>query len=289
MIPPQFFQSYAQYHEDIVLGALFDRKKDGFYVDVGANHEEYHSVTKFFYERGWHGINIEPIPRLIKPFNSKRPRDINLNYAVSSKKGTLRFREYPKHDGYSTFSEKSKKEHAKQNLPYKDYDVKVDSLENIFAEHKVSQIDFLKVDVEGFEEEVLKSNDWKMYRPTIVCIEANHRDADWSKYLQANGYERLIFDGLNEYYVAKESRKIFDNFAEVAATLAHNSIRSHQMQQWREDSAKLTELEHRLADYDTRLRETTAGLHDLQTRIKSIKFLARQLAKQLAFRLGLKK
>ncbi len=150
MIAKDTFPVYAQYNEDVILGSLLSDVKQGFYIDVGANQEEYHSVTKYFYNKDWNGINIEPIPRLIKSFEKKRPRDINLNTAVSSKKNSLKFREYPEHDGLSTFS-KPLKENAE--LPHKDYMVAVDSLANILNHYKVGKIDFLKIDVEGYESE----------------------------------------------------------------------------------------------------------------------------------------
>ncbi|MCA9331804.1 FkbM family methyltransferase [Candidatus Saccharibacteria bacterium] len=288
MIPPDVFPSYAQYHEDIILAALFKGKKDGFYVDVGANYEEYHSVTKYFYERGWRGINIEPIPRLIKTFNKKRPRDINLNYAVAAKKGTLSFREYPNHDGYSTFSEETKKENEKLGLPHIDYDVKVDSLKNIFTRYKLTEIDFLKIDVEGFENEVLHSNDWKIFRPKVICIEANHRDEDWSKFIISQKYTCIIFDGLNEYYIDNESMVIFDNFAERATILAHNGIRNHLLNQWREDINHIVELTNMIEQKDKTIRTLQHTQQTLDMNMQNIKFLLKQLKKQIILRLRVK-
>ncbi len=265
MIAKDTFPVYAQYNEDIILATLLYEVKKGFYVDVGANHEEYHSVTKYFYDRGWNGINIEPIPRLIEGFTKKRSRDINLNIAVSVQKGSLKFREYTEHNGLSTFS-KPLKEHA--NLPHEDYMVKVDSLANILKEHSVGKIDFLKIDVEGYEAEVLKSNDWLKYRPTVICIEANKQHEDWPKYVQDNKYELSIFDGLNQYYIAEESVSIMDGFGERAAIMAHNALRNHHVLAWKDDIARIKYLEDFATKQDELIKSTQRALIELDEQFK---------------------
>jgi hypothetical protein len=68
--------TYAQNFEDVMLARLFSKQADGFYVDVGGWHPEIHSVTKFFYDRGWRGVNVEPIRRNWEAFVAERPRDI---------------------------------------------------------------------------------------------------------------------------------------------------------------------------------------------------------------------
>ena len=97
--------TYSQNREDLLLSGFFDLTKHGFYVDVGANHPIHDSVTKYFYDRGWRGINIEPNPNIYALLVEDRPRDINLQIGVSNVKGSLKLREYPAGDGLSTFSE----------------------------------------------------------------------------------------------------------------------------------------------------------------------------------------
>lgn len=260
MINPDAIIAYAQYNEDLVLKALLHNVKKGFYVDVGANHESYHSVTKLFYAEGWSGINIEPIPRLVKEFEKKRKRDINVNLAISNRKGELAFREYPEHDGLSTLSDTSKQEADKIDLPHTDYKVSVDRLDSVFRRHKVRHIDFIKIDVEGYEFEVLQSNDWEKYRPTVVCIEANHTNGEWSQFLTDWQYVRFIFDGLNEYYVAEESKEIMDHFAERATINAHNGLRKHVKDIWQGDVDRIKELEAFTDRQDELIRSTQEAL-----------------------------
>lgn len=217
--------SYAQNQEDMILFTLLHKTERGFYVDVGANHETFHSVTKFFYERGWHGINIEPTKSLIKEYDL-RDRDINLNVAVSDKKGELPFREYPHHDGLSTVAEVIKKNHEQNDLPHVDYSVKVTTLESIFKQNNVGKIDFLKIDVEGHELEVLKGNDWNKYRPAVVVFEGTVREACIA-FLTEVGYNVIHCDGLNYYLVAAERTDI-DMHQYSNLLLSHGYKRHHE-------------------------------------------------------------
>ena len=84
------FVSYSQDFEDFILFYLFIEK--GFYIDVGANDPNIFSVTKAFYERGWHGINIEPLPFKYKLLKQYRPRDINLQYGIGLNEGNATIR-----------------------------------------------------------------------------------------------------------------------------------------------------------------------------------------------------
>lgn len=195
--------TYAQNREDILLAAFFSDKEIGFYVDVGAEDPTELSVTKIFYDRGWRGINVEPINRKYEQFVAERPRDINVNLGIADKSGKQKFREY-EGTGYSTFSTPIKEEHRKdpERLAKKhtDYEVEAITLKELFTKHNVRSVQFLKVDVEGFEYEVLAGNDWKIYRPEVICIEANHVKKDWRPLLAKNNYSFVFFDGLNEYY-----------------------------------------------------------------------------------------
>lgn len=197
---PEHLISYAQNREDLILYVLLHSVKEGFYVDVGANDPVIGSVTKFFYDRGWHGINIEPLPSLYTVVSKKRRRDININAAISNQKGQLKLREYGngKH-GWSTLSEDSKATHQSERN-YKDYEVEVKTLKDIFEENKITDIDFLKVDVEGFEYEVLSGNDWQRYRPRIILVEDTSPEK-WTGILAGADYQEVYHDGLNRYFV----------------------------------------------------------------------------------------
>lgn len=237
MISKNVFPTYAQYNEDIILLALLHDIEKGFYVDVGANYPVVDSVTKLFYEKGWRGINIEPIPALFKQLQKERPADINLQVGVGEKAGELQFYENVHIPGHSSFS-RSEAEHA-DSEDLKVYSVKIKTLEEIFKANSVKEIHFLKIDVEGFEEQVIRGNDWKHYRPMIVCIEANHRKTAWQDVLLESNYRLFITDGLNEYYIADEEWARTDNFAEKIVELSHQALKLHQYRSWKEDSRQL--------------------------------------------------
>jgi len=206
--------SYAQNREDLVLAGFFEPDEIGFYVDIGANSPDIDSVTKLFYEKGWSGINIEPIPAYYEQLKKVRTRDKNFNIGISNKAGKLSLREY-QGTGLSTFSQTLKKHYEASpdyfTEEYKDYSVDVLTLAELFTKNKVNKISFMKIDVEGYEYEVLEANDWSLYRPEVICIEANHIEHDWHSLLKENDYEKAFFDGLNEYFVDKtlESKRIF--------------------------------------------------------------------------------
>jgi FkbM family methyltransferase len=203
-----FRVSYAQNREDIIIDAFFPDVKKGFYVDVGANHPVDDSVTKLFYDKGWRGLNIEPNKQLHTLLMSCRSSDVNLNVGVSNEPKTLTLRQYSNH-GLSTFSESMMGEYStiksSKTDKYEDVKVEVDTLANILKNNGVKHISFLKVDVEGFEYEVFESNDWSKYRPELICVEANHVEKDWRPILAKAKYEVVFFDGLNEYYLSRES------------------------------------------------------------------------------------
>lgn len=198
--------SYAQNREDIIISAFFDENETGFYVDVGANDPVVESVTKYFYDNGWSGINVEPIPVLYDRLCESRPRDTNLCLGVGSVNGTAQLHYYPDGDGLSTISNTMSGLY-KDNPSFftsneKVFDIEVQTLESILKKNlNNNSIQFMKIDVEGFEPEVIKGNNWDKYRPEIICIEATHMEYDWRPLLTNKGYSLKFFDGLNEYYV----------------------------------------------------------------------------------------
>jgi hypothetical protein len=162
--------------------------------------------------------------------------------------------------------------------------VPVETLSNIFSAHKVTAIQFLKVDVEGFEYEVLEGNDWSKYRPEIICIESNHIVKDWHGLLEKNGYKKAFFDGLNEYFVSKEAfyrvelfKKAFPELLVSAPILS---------QDWAMQIEKLAE---RLDAVQRTLDDQTEANKVLNAQLASMKFLGRHFVGLMFRKLSLRK
>lgn len=210
--------SYAQNYEDIMLWRALKHIDNGFYVDVGANDPVTDSVTKLFYDCGWSGINIDPVTSFIEKYHVVRPRDISISQAISSEIGTMKLWQCDI-PGWSTLDSKVAEKHESEG--YKGYwsEVAINTLSSVLNEQQIDQIHFLKVDVEGAEYNVLKSNDWNKYRPWIVLIEATVPNTQISDYddcenlLIDNGYHHVYADGLNRYYVANEHKELDAAFA----------------------------------------------------------------------------
>lgn len=197
-------KSYAQDKEDLILADILKDVKEGFYVDVGANSPTVYSVTKAFYEQGWNGINIEPLPDMYNELCASRERDINLNIGISNTEGTMTL--HIDSMG-STLSDKVVSDNHLQDRPTMQIDV--DTLTHVVDTCFVKEIHFLKVDVEGFEKQVLEGYDFHI-RPWVICMESTKPNTEipcydeWEHILLDHGYVLKEAHGINRYYVDSE-------------------------------------------------------------------------------------
>ena len=166
-------KSYSSLGEDLIVSQLVSKRKNGFYVDVGAFHPFKYSNTYYFYKYfGWKGINIEPNPQGFLLFEKNRKRDLNLNLGVAKSAGELNY--YMFSDGlYNTFDEKRKNELVDEGMDLiNQKTIAVQPLAQILHEHLNNvEIDFLNVDVEMLDLEVLESIDWNKIKPEVIAIE----------------------------------------------------------------------------------------------------------------------
>lgn len=212
------FITYAQNFEDVLLWRALGHVRNGFYIDVGANDPEEHSVTKAFYDAGWRGINIEPLPMYADAFRSQRKRDINLAIAAGSSAGSLTLYDVESIPGWASPDAAVADMHRKDGHQVSELTVPVRTLASVCEEHARGDIHFLKVDVEGHEAEVLRGMDFKRFRPWIVVVEATlpgSRDsahAAWESLVAGQHYSFVYFDGLNRYYVADEHPELKQAF-----------------------------------------------------------------------------
>jgi FkbM family methyltransferase len=197
--------SYAQNGEDVRLSRAFP-SRSGFYIDVGACDPVLHSVTKLFYERGWSGINIEPTASVFEILRADRSRDINLNLGLSNCEGTLTFYEAVTSKGWSTFSPELVAGVKKDlGIDFIERAVPVTTLAAVCARYVDRPIDFLKIDVENHERQVLEGADWSRWRPRALVIEGQDRTL-WEDLVLGANYVFATFDGLNQYYVRAEDQ-----------------------------------------------------------------------------------
>lgn len=170
-----YLKSYSGNGEDLVLRQyLFKNKKKGFYVDVGAFHPKHISNTYALFRQQWNGINIDPNKETIDLFNKHRPNDINLQIGIAktpSKKTYYSF----SHSGVNTFSEEHAaiKKSKEWNTLLDTKEIDCYTLAQILEEHLPDNvpIDLLDIDVEGLDLEVLESNNWDRYRPSVILVE----------------------------------------------------------------------------------------------------------------------
>jgi len=199
--------SYAQDGEDVLLRRAFPDDRVGSYVDVGANDPVSDSVTKHFYDRGWRGVNVEPIPGLFGRLRDARPRDINLNLGLSDREGRLPFYESPELPGWSTFSAELAASYRDRRMEFREHSIPVTTLARVCDEHVCGPIDFLKVDVEGFEREVLAGGDWTRWRPRIVVVEDAWPER-WEHLLLDAGYLLARRSRMNRFYARVEDKHL---------------------------------------------------------------------------------
>lgn len=227
------FISYAQNFEDVILWRALGHVQNGFFVDVGANDPVSDSVTKAFSCRGWKGINIEPVNYWYTKLVEDRPQDINLKAAASSYNGFVEFFEVVG-TGLSTTHSDIAKRHECDGLEVISHTVKSLRLADVFAELNVGEIHFLKVDVEGDEENVLQGIDFTKNRPWVLLVEATEPNSNtpsfqkWDHYLTENDYEHVYFDGFNRFYLSKEHLDLSPTF-NAPPNVIDNFI---QYQQW---------------------------------------------------------
>ena len=221
--------SHAQNAEDIVLLRAFRDRSDGYYIDVGAGHPTNESVTKVFYDRGWIGVNVEPCVEMFRELERERIRDVNLNVGLADFSGEAIFFEVVERKGSSTFVREIADEIRKGGLAIEERVVEISTLTNVCEKHVPGEIQFLKVDVEGFEAPVLKGLDWDRWRPWVIVVEATRpwtavpSHSDWEPILLGHDYGFALFDGLNRFYVRRDLEEI-ESRVSVPANVLDNYI-----------------------------------------------------------------
>jgi FkbM family methyltransferase len=207
--------SYARNLEDYHLSLAFAGQTTGTYIDVGAGHPIADNVSFWFYERGWRGIVVEPQPELAALYQRLRPRDLAIRGLVGRHCGEIDFYAVDRLHGLSTTVEHVAQKATAFGVNYQTIRMPVTTLARLCETHDVRSIDFLKIDVEGAEGDVLFGGDWKRFRPKVIVTEAiapvslEPAWQEWEPFLLSQGYRLALFDTLNRFYVAQEQQHIF--------------------------------------------------------------------------------
>jgi len=242
--------SYAQRFEDLYLMRCFAGRDEGFYIDIGSGHPVYDNMSFAFYLKGWNGVTVEPNPWLARLTRAVRPRDRHLETLVGAAAGEATFYVVNDFHGLSTMIEDHARAAQSQfGKASKALVVPVTTLRELCEQHVPRTFDFLKVDVEGAEQDVLLNGDWQSYRPKVVVVEAlapytmTPAWAAWEPFLAKHGYRYVWFDTLNRYYVAEEA----DELARCFETAPASFDQSFQFRNVKPALADEVHPDHRLA------------------------------------------
>jgi len=195
----KFLTNGSQFGEEKFILSFFDKEYKGKFVDIGCFHPTRHNNTYTMYKSGWHGINIDLNPLTIELFNFARSKDININAAISDNEEnkTLYFVDELNTQNTLEANHLSflKKHHNLKEEEISEQEVKTKKLDKILDSYKFNDIDFMNIDVEGHELNILNSIDFLKYNIKFICIEMiDHNDQakivnkKLNEILERNGY-----------------------------------------------------------------------------------------------------
>lgn len=218
--------SFAQNFEDVILKRAFSGRKHGYFLDIGAQHPVIDSVSRHFILNGWNGILVEPVPAYAMLLKEEYP-NITVLQKYVGEKGNREI--YVVADtGLSTSDEMLAQAYKNSGLNISKAICEGITLDEIFDLIGEVEIDWMKIDAECSEIEILNSWKSKSVKPTIVVIEVLHplhkiqANDEITELMESKGYVEVYFDGLNKFYLSKNNGEmkmyfdlppnIFDNF-----------------------------------------------------------------------------
>src|SRR5581483_6025175 len=187
--------SYSQYGEDVLLWQHFGGKKDGFFLEAGANHPTVNSQTWLFEQNGWKGILVEPIAAKYELIRRERPgsRVVHLALGAPEQRGRASFQVAAGNDGVSSLQLKDglAVEHVEE--------VDLRTLDEVLAEAGNPKLDLVSIDVEGFELEVLRGFTLERHRPAVLVIEDHLQKLHVHRHIVRHGYRLVKRTGCNNW------------------------------------------------------------------------------------------
>ena len=188
---------FAEFGEDIFVRRFFQNQNQGFYVDVGCYHPIKSSLTYYLYRKNWRGLNIDLSAVSIDLFKFSRPKDFNIQAAITDFDG-------------KTFYYENSPINQQNSLDEKDGNkIEVDAykLNTLLEKNKIKSFDYLNIDVEGNEYKVISSIDFKKYNPKLISIEFNNYEieelinSEIHKCMKKNNYKLISKFGVTCFYI----------------------------------------------------------------------------------------
>jgi FkbM family methyltransferase len=256
------FVSYAQNFEDVLLWRALHDVLEGRYIDIGAHHPVVDSVSLAFYNAGWRGLHVEPIPFHAALLRDARPEEAVVQAAVTDEPGPILFYEL---SGLSSGCKEIADHHARSGHIAHQMFVPTVRLEQLLRKID-AEIHWLKIDVEGMEAEVLRSWGNCDIRPWVLVIEATLPNTQertqhlWIDEILKRGYSQVFFDGLSCYFLHEAHQELRDRFA-VPANIFDNFQITADHFSARQFRADQESSEHRLGETECRLSELTEKLN----------------------------
>ena len=190
--------------EDKFISNYFRNELNGFYIDVGCYHPLDGNNTHLLHKKGWNGINFDINFYSIKLFDFLRDKDVNINSGISCKKEKLTMYYRKEINMLNTLDEKIAKIRFKNG--YKKRSIKVNTLNFFMSKHfqNLKKIDFINIDVEGSEMDVLKSLNFKFHKPQLICVEIHNTTK-----INGVNYKYLKSNNIYKYLLNKKYRVVW--------------------------------------------------------------------------------
>ena len=201
----------SQFNEDKFLHSFFDSDYVGNFVDLGCFHPTRDNNTYGFYKKKWRGINVDLNPITIELFNFFRSKDININCAISNKKGLKKMYFVDDLSPLNTLDYNHlkflKKNFLFKNKDFKEKKIKTENINNILKKYNFNRVDFLNIDLEGLEYEVIKSINFKKFKINLICLEildhnriSKNKSKKIHQILKKNNFKYLKKIGVNSIF-----------------------------------------------------------------------------------------
>nr|MBL0717066.1 tetratricopeptide repeat protein [Desulfobacterales bacterium] len=204
--------TYSQHKEDLVIDALLSHKRHGFYVNIGENDPDATNNSKLFYNRGWHGINIETEPIPFARLCARRERDLNLNIGIEPDAGTMTFYRMSA-ENLSSFNKQAATQAGKvygEGLIPEQPPPALGLVDIFESQLRGMTIDFMSIDAKDYDLNLLKSNDWNRFRPSLMIVKNNVKGDTIIQFLQQHDYIMVFDNRTNGIFISKEFSTALD-------------------------------------------------------------------------------